>query len=90
MVDTPGVPDHAAPEPVVATVGLSPKMIWSTAGTTLVMVVVAVLNAVQTNPGLIGGLPLWAQSLILIVIPPVLVGFASYQAGPGDVTVGGR
>lgn len=90
MVNTPGMPDHAAPEPVITTVGLSPKMVWSTAGTTLVMVVVAVLNAVQADPALLGGLPIWLQSLILIVIPPALVGFVGYQANPGGVAIGGR
>lgn len=82
---TPGVPDHAAP--TVKTVGWSPKMIAATAATTLVGVVVALLNALQADPSLFGDLPTWAQSLLLVVIPPVLAGFASYSAGPGEVTV---
>jgi hypothetical protein len=85
MVDTPGAPDRAAP--AVRTVGLSPKTVWATAAGTLVGVVVAVLNAVQDNPSLLGGLPTWAQSLLLIIIPPLLTGLAGYQASPGDVTI---
>jgi hypothetical protein len=80
---TPGVPDHA--QPTVQTVGWSPKMVVATAASTLVAIVVALLNALQADPSLFGDLPVWAQSALLIVIPPILVGFASYQASPGSV-----
>jgi hypothetical protein len=84
MVDpTPGFPDHAAP--ATKTVGWSPKMLAATATTTLVGIVVALLNALQADPSLFGDTPTWLQSLLLIVIPPLLAGFASYQASPGAV-----
>lgn len=82
---TPGYPDHAVP--VVQTVGASPKMIAATAVSTLVGIVVAVLNALQANPNLFGTLPTAVQSLILVVVPPLLTGFAAYQASPGNVTL---
>ena len=82
---TPGVPDHAAP--AVRTEGFSPKMVAATAATTLVGVVVALLNALQADPNLFGDLPTVWQSVILVVVPPVLAGFASYSASPGNVTV---
>ena len=83
MVDTPGVPDHASP--TTKTVGLSPKAIASTVVAALVGVVVTILNGVSENPDLLGGLPTWAQSLILLIIPPLLTWLAAYQAAPGTV-----
>lgn len=80
---TPGVPDHATS--TTQTIGWSPKMVAATAATTLVGIVVAILNALQENPSLFGALPTWLQSLLLVVIPPLLAGFASYQASPGTV-----
>lgn len=82
---TPGVPDHAAPS--VKTVGWSPKMVTATAVTTLIGIVVAILNALQADPSLFGDLPTPVQSLLLVVIPPILAGFATYQASPGAVTI---
>lgn len=82
---TPGVPDHAAP--TVKTVGWSPKMIAPTVVTTLVGVVVALLNAVAADASMLGGLHPVLQFVILTAIPPVLAGFAAYQASPGNVTV---
>jgi hypothetical protein len=82
---TPGVPDHAAP--TVETVGWSPKMITATAVTTVVGIVVAVLNALQADPSMFGDLPTELQSLILVIIPPILTGIATYSASPGNVTV---
>lgn len=82
MSETPG---HSVP--VVKTEGFSPKMVAATVASALVGVVVAVLNALQENPTLLGGLPVWAQSLVLIVIPPLLAGLAAFQASPGTVTM---
>jgi hypothetical protein len=76
--------------PVVKTVGTSPKMIAATAVTTLVGIVVAILNALQADPNLFGELPVVWQSVILVVIPPLLAGFATYQASPGTVSIEGR
>lgn len=83
-------PTHSAPTPVVKTEGYSPKMLAATAVSTLVGIVVAVLNALQENPNLLGTLPVPVQSLLLVVIPPILAGFAAYQASPGSVSVTGR
>lgn len=83
MVDTPGVPDHASP--TLKTVGLSPKNIAGTTLAALVGVVVTILNAVQENPDLLGTMPTWAQSLILLLVPPVIVWLGTYQAPPGTV-----
>lgn len=83
----PGVPDHAAP--AVHTEGVSPKALASGVVGLLVGIAVAVLNAVQ-DANLLGGLPMTLQVLILAAIPPVLAFLASYQASPGNVTVGRR
>jgi hypothetical protein len=82
---TPGFADHAAPS--VQTVGWSPKMITATVMTTLLGIVVAILNALQADPDLFGDLPTELQSLLLVVIPPILTGIATYTAAPGNVTV---
>jgi hypothetical protein len=42
--------------------------------------VVAILNAVQDSPGILGALPTWLQSLLLVAIPIVLQWIAQYQA----------
>lgn len=80
----PGVPDHAA-EP--HTIGISPKAILPTVVAGLVSIVIAVLNGVQANPDLLGALPTWLQSLLLLVVPPVIVFLSAYAAKPGTVTV---
>lgn len=85
---TPGYPDHAAP--TVQTVGVSPKMVAATVTTTVIGIVIAVLNALQADPSLLGGLPTVAQSLLLVLVPPLLAGLATYQAGPGNVTISNR
>lgn len=41
--------------------------------------VLAVLNAIQANPGLIAGLPKSVQSVIFIAVPLVLVFTAGYM-----------
>lgn len=56
-----------------------PKVVATTLGTTIVMVAVAILNAVQSSPGLLGSLPTPVQTVILVVIPSVLVFLAGYQ-----------
>jgi hypothetical protein len=81
-------PDHATP--AVKTVGLSPKMIAPTVVTTVVGVVVALLNALQADASMLGGLNPVLQFIILTAIPPVLAGFAAYQASPGNISVSGR
>lgn len=82
---TPGEPGHAAP--AVKTDGLSPKAIAAGVVGALVGVIVTVLNAMQADPSLLGSLPTFWQSAILLVIPPVVTFLAAYQAGPGAVSV---
>ena len=82
---TPGVPDHAAP--ALETEGLSPKMIAASAASTAVGIVVALLNALQADASLLGDLPPWLQFVLITAIPPLLAGFAAYQAKPGNVSV---
>jgi hypothetical protein len=40
----------------------------------------AVLNDVEADHTLLGGLPAWAQALALVVIPPVATFLAGYKA----------
>lgn len=68
------------PLPKIVTDGLSPKVIVSTVLALALGVVVAVLNAVQAQPGLIAFLPPWAQFLVLAAVPTLLVGLGGYQA----------
>jgi hypothetical protein len=79
----PGVPDHAA-EP--HTIGISPKALWPTVAMGLVGIIISVLNGVQENPSMLGALPTWLQSLILLIVPPVIVFLSAYAAKPGPVT----
>ncbi len=75
------------PLPKLVTDGLSPKVLISTVLATLLGIAVAVLNHVQANPALIGSLPPWAQWVLLVSIPPLLVGLAGYQAPAIGVVV---
>lgn len=84
MANIDGQPDHAAPVPT--TNGLSPKAVAATVVSGVVGIVVALLNGVQENPDMLGTLPTWAQSLILLLVPPVVTFLAAYQAKPGDVS----
>lgn len=74
-----------ASKPRLTTNGLSPKAVVATVMSALLGGIVALLNAVQENPDLLGGIPPWVQSLILAVTPVVLTGLATYRAKPGDV-----
>ena len=65
-------PDYEAPNIVEA------KVWAATLATTAASVAVAVLNAVQDNPALLGVFPVWAQSLILVIVPPLLTFLAGY------------
>lgn len=57
------------------------KVKWASIAAFVAGVVVAVLNTVQDNPGLLSALPKWAQALI-IAIAPALVTFLAGYAGP--------
>lgn len=84
MAQIDGQADHAAPVPT--TNGLSPKAVAATVVSGLVGIVVALLNGLQADPAMLGSLPTWAQSLVLLLVPPVITFLAAYQAKPGDVS----
>lgn len=65
-------PDYAPPDVVEA------KVWASTLVTLAASVGVALLNAVQDNPALLGGLPEWVQFVVLAAVPPVLAFLAGY------------
>lgn len=83
MAQLDGLPDHAATKP--ETEGISPKAIVATVLAGLLGIVVSVLNLVQDNPTLLGSLPAAAQTVLLVLVPPVLAAIATYQAGPGAI-----
>lgn len=56
------------------------KVKVSTGVASAVGVGIAVLNAAQEDPSLLGGLPTWAQSLILAIGPGLAVFGAGYRA----------
>jgi len=56
------------------------KVIAATCMSTGVGVAVAVLNDVEADHQMLGGLPAWAQALVLVVVPPVATFLAGYQA----------
>ena len=65
------------------------KVIAATAMSTGVGVGVAVLNDVEADHSLLGGMPAWAQALVLVVVPPVATFLAGYQAKHTPRTVKG-
>lgn len=84
MSNIEGQADHAAAAPT--TDGVSPKAIAAGVVGALVGVIVTVLNAMQADPDLLGSLPTFWQSAILLVIPPVVSFLAAFQARPGSVS----
>lgn len=56
------------------------KVKAATLGATFVGIVLAILNAVQDNPELLGVLPVWLQSLLLAVVPGLIVFTSGYSA----------
>jgi hypothetical protein len=71
------------------TVGLSPKAVGATAVVTVLSIVIAVLNGLTENPDLIPGIPPWLQAILLIAVPPLVVGFVAYRAAVGVVALPG-
>lgn len=69
------------------TVGVSPKAVAATAVSTVLGIVLAVLNLLQEDPSLLGALPPVLQALILAAVPPLLVGFTTYRAAVGAVAL---
>lgn len=56
------------------------KVKWATAATFVAGVLVAVLNVVQDNPGLLEPLPKWAQALVIALAPALVTFLAGYAA----------
>lgn len=83
MANIDGRPDHAA---ALTTDGVSPKVIVATVVSTLVGAIVALLNGVQADPSLLGELPTFWQSAVLLVIPPAVTFLSAYRANPGNVS----
>lgn len=73
------------------TAGASPKAVLATAASTGLGVLLAVLNSLQTDQGagLLGNLPPLAQAIILLSVPPLVVGLTTYQAAVGRVALKG-
>lgn len=86
--DTPAEPVVPEPEPapvpppvpVVAAVQdvIESKVIVSSLVTLVAGCAAAVLNEVETNATLLGGLPPWAQALVLCLVPPLLTFAGGY------------
>lgn len=56
------------------------KVKWSTLATFAAGLAVAILNALQDNPGALDPLPKWAQGLILALAPALVAFLAGYRA----------
>lgn len=56
------------------------KVTAATAGSLAVAIAVAVLNGLADGPGLLGSLPMWAQTMILLLVPPLHTWLAGYSA----------
>lgn len=56
------------------------KVIAATVVTLALSVTAAMLNAVQANPDLLGDLPTWAQTVLILLVPPLLTFIAGYHA----------
>jgi hypothetical protein len=53
--------------------------VWAATGySAAVSVILVVLNALQEHPEMIAGLPVWAQSLLLLLVPTVGTWAAGY------------
>jgi hypothetical protein len=68
------------PQPPPPPAAVEAKVIASTAASLVIAAVVAVLNAVQTDHTLLGGLPVLVQTVLLVLVPPLLTFAAGYQA----------
>lgn len=73
------------------TAGASPKAVLATAATTALSMILAVLNLVNTAEGahLLGGLHPIAQTLLIVMVPPLVVGITTYRAAVGRVALKG-
>jgi hypothetical protein len=56
------------------------KVIASTISSFVIGAAIAWLNAAEQDPHLLGNVPVWAQTLLIAVIPAVVTFLAGYQA----------
>jgi type VI protein secretion system component VasF len=63
------------------------KVVAATLGSTVISTLIAVLNVVSNDSNLISDLPLWAQFIMLVVIPPVITFWHGYQMSSKTSTV---
>ena len=56
------------------------KVKWASVLAFAAGIVVAILNAVQDSPGMLGSLPAWAQALILAIAPALVTFLGGYAA----------
>lgn len=55
------------------------KVTGATVMSTVVSIVVAVLNYIQDTPAILGSSPLWLQTILLIAIPPLITFIGGYM-----------
>ena len=84
------MPDHSLPEPTEGiTLGVSPKVLWTTVATIVVGVLAAggfaLLDWIVANPDLYAGLPAPVQVVITAAVSTLAVAVAGYRARPGVV-----
>ena len=91
MANTPGVPDHAAPE--ARTEGISPKALWATVWAFVAPLLVTAADAavgyVLDNPGVLDAMPPIVRTVVLAVLAALGAAVAAYRAAPGRVRVEG-
>lgn len=56
------------------------KVKAATAGSFVVSLLIAVLNAVSTDHGILGSLPQWLQGVVIAVVPTLVTFLAGFQA----------
>lgn len=66
------------------------KVTASTVSAFLLGIVAAILNSVQENPEILGGLPVVLQSLILVLVPTLVVFVGGYYAKHTPRTINER
>lgn len=66
--------EHAARGPI------EKKVSWATAGSFAVSLVIAILNGTAGNNQLLGSLPGWAQSFLIVVGPSLATFLSGYFA----------
>jgi hypothetical protein len=63
------------------------KVTTSTLGSLGASLALALLNATAADSSILGGLPAWAQFIVLAVLPPLITFFSGYSAPSSTSTV---